>query len=108
MSDINCPYCGKGQEINHDDGVGYSEDEIHQQECCDCEKVFCFTTSVHFYYDARKADCLNGESHNYKKTATCPSWWSKMECRDCGDRREPTEQERIDLGIPDIPSRYLS
>ena len=24
-SDVECPYCGAEQEINHDDGYGYDE-----------------------------------------------------------------------------------
>ena len=55
MSDIDCPYCGKGQDINHDDGYGYEEDEIFEQECSGCDKVFVFTTSIDFYYEAEKA-----------------------------------------------------
>jgi len=30
---VNCPYCGAEQEICHDDGYGYEEDVLHQQEC---------------------------------------------------------------------------
>jgi len=29
MDDVDCPYCGESQEICHDDGFGYSEDEDH-------------------------------------------------------------------------------
>ena len=29
MSDMQCPYCGADQEVCHDDGAGYSEDERH-------------------------------------------------------------------------------
>jgi len=62
--DVECPYCGKPQEINHDDGYGYEEDEPHNQECGDCGKVFAFTTSISFYYDAYQADCLNDGEHD--------------------------------------------
>jgi glutaredoxin len=31
--DIECPYCEKQQEIDHDDGYGYDEDQAHKQTC---------------------------------------------------------------------------
>lgn len=48
---VKCPYCNKSQKINHDDGYGYEEDRIHQQECDSCDKTFIYTTSIVFYYD---------------------------------------------------------
>jgi hypothetical protein len=66
MSDINCPYCDAGLDICHDDGFGYDEDRRHEMECWKCRKNFVFTTSIHFYYEAEKADCLNGEPHKLK------------------------------------------
>jgi len=93
MSEVQCPYCETGQEINHDDGYGYDEDEIYEQECGDCEKVFAYTTSIHFHYEAAKADCLNDGEHRYKRSITHPVEFTKMVCRDCGDYRRPTEDE---------------
>ena len=29
--DVDCPYCGHPQDINHDDGYGYEEVVLHQQ-----------------------------------------------------------------------------
>jgi len=52
VSDIECPYCGSSQEINHDDGYGYEEDEEFEQECSDCDKKFIFTTSISFNYES--------------------------------------------------------
>ena len=92
MSDIECPYCGVMQEICHDDGYGYAEDETFQQEC-DCGKIFTFTTSISFYYDAKKADCLNGGEHDYKPTVTSPKEYTMMRCEDCVCERTPTEAE---------------
>lgn len=63
---IQCPYCKTSQEINHDDGYGYTEDDAHQQECVGCEKTFIFFTSISFSYRVIKADCLNGAYHDYK------------------------------------------
>lgn len=30
-NDVECPYCGAEQEINHDDGQGYDEGVLHRQ-----------------------------------------------------------------------------
>ena len=86
--DVSCPYCGAGQEICHDDGQGYEESELHQQECSGCEKVFVFTTSISFYYSARKADCLNGGNHKMKPVRAFPLLWRDWaRCTDCGEER---------------------
>lgn len=97
--DLNCPYCDEELEINHDDGFGYEEDTKHEMECDKCEKRFVFTTSISFYYEADKADCLNGKSHKYELTYTSPREFSKMRCKYCDDERELTEKERVDFGI---------
>lgn len=85
--DTNCPYCGADVEINHDDGYGYSEDELHQQECGDCGKTFTYTTMINFRYRPRKADCLNGGEHDYRKTVTCPPEFARLRCKMCDDER---------------------
>jgi len=97
MSDIECPYCGSEQEINHDDGFGYEEDVVHEQECNSCEKTFVFTTSIHFYYTASKADCLNGSEHRFKATMTVPRKYTRMRCKDCDCERKPTDAEMKDI-----------
>ena len=33
MKDVDCPYCKAEQDINHDDGYGYEEDGMYEQEC---------------------------------------------------------------------------
>jgi hypothetical protein len=95
MSDIECPYCGSGQDINHDDGQGYKEDTLHEQECNTCNKTFTFYTHISFFYTAYQADCLNGSEHKYKLTKTWPKEFSRMQCEDCEHERELTEEERI-------------
>lgn len=72
MHDIECPYCGTPQEINHDDGYGYEEDKRHEQQCGRCEKHFVFTTSIHFSYEAEKAPCLNEGSHDMRPVTHYP------------------------------------
>ncbi len=101
MKDVNCPYCDYAQDINHDDGYGYSEDEIHMQECDSCEKTFTYQTSITYNYYSDKADCLNGSEHDYKPTYTCPKEYTMMRCSMCGEEREPTKEERIKNSIPD-------
>lgn len=86
-NDINCPYCEAHQDINHDDGYGYDQDEIHQQECSECEKTFTFTTSIIYHYDVEQADCLNGGEHDYKPIRGCPEEYfkDKYRCTMCGE-----------------------
>lgn len=99
MSDLECPYCEKEQEVCHDDGFGFAEDERHEQECSDCGKTFVFTTSISFYYEPYKADCLNGSDHALKMNACCPREYSEMVCADCDFRRKPTGAEFASAGI---------
>jgi hypothetical protein len=51
MSEVDCPYCKHNQEINHDDGYGYDEDNDHEQYCSNCGKYFRYTTHIIFHYD---------------------------------------------------------
>lgn len=97
MSDVKCPYCGEYQEINHDDGYGYEEDVIFNQQCDDCDKIFVYTTIMSFSHDAEKADCLNGSDHNWKEQITSPKQYTKMYCTMCGETRNPTDSEMEEI-----------
>ncbi len=97
--DVECPYCGEGQEINHDDGYGYDEDERHEQQCSDCDKYFTFTTSISYYYEADKADCLNDADHVLEMSKAYPREYSDMRCRDCEFHRKATPDEFAAAGI---------
>jgi Zn ribbon nucleic-acid-binding protein len=98
MSDTTCPYCNNEVEINHDDGYGYEENELHQQECSNCGKTFTYTTSIILHHQTYKADCLNEDGeHKFKPTITFPRIFTKMECTDCGERRDPTEEEWVKI-----------
>lgn len=101
MSDVECPYCGKEQEICHDDGYGYEEDARHEQYCGNCRKEFVFTTSIIFYYEAYKADCLNDGNHKLNPSHTLPKWATKMVCDDCDYERPPTPEEKKTHNIPE-------
>lgn len=87
MDNVECPYCESEEEINHDDGYGYEEDRVFNQQCGNCEKYFVFTTSISFYYEAEKAACLNGAEHDYKKTATHPAEWARLRCTVCSHEK---------------------
>ena len=92
--DLICPYCEKELDINHDDGFGYEEEVKHEIQCPHCQKKFVFETSVSFYFESEKADCLNDGKHDYKITHTHPQEFSEMKCSICGLRRELTNKER--------------
>ena len=92
MSDLNCPYCNAEIEICHDDGFGYEEDIKHQQECYECEKTFTFTTSISFYYEPEKADCLNDGEHDYEVTRHFPERYRRLRCTMC-DHEKPLDTE---------------
>ena len=49
MADMACPYCGSEQEVCHDDGAGYAEDETHQHTCSSCGHI------EHLFGDAPSA-----------------------------------------------------
>lgn len=105
--DVECPYCEKWNDICHDDGFGYAEDTNHQMDCEHCGKTFVFTTSISYYYEAAKADCLNDGEHNYQFTRTYPKEFSEMRCWDCGCKRPLTEEERIKFDVGKIED-YLN
>jgi hypothetical protein len=82
-----CPYCDAEVEINHDDGYGYEEGDIHQQECGNCGKNFIYLTTIRINHELHQADCLNGAEHNYNKTHTIPEKFSRVVCKYCGDEK---------------------
>jgi hypothetical protein len=94
--DLECPYCGESNEVCHDDGFGYSEDEAHEMECESCGKNFVFYTSISFSYSPQKADCLNGAAHRFSEwrklwgTADGNALWRRV-CPDCGRGEERRE-----------------
>ena len=97
--DIECPYCGKEQDIDHDDGYGYEEGTLHHQECCSCGKVFGYYTEISFNYEVKKCSCLNGGKHKWKLSDTIPKKYSKMVCSECDEERDLTEEEKIKYKI---------
>lgn len=99
MSDMNCPYCEADQEVCHDDGAGYTEDEAHQHTCSECDKTFVFSTRISFDFTPSKADCLNGAPHVLTMTSTYPRQYSRMRCAACAYEHHPTPEEFTAAGI---------
>ncbi len=84
MNQLECPYCGKDMDDPDDKG---ESGMLHEHECPHCEKYFVFEVEYNPSYSSRKADCLNGGEHDYKKTATFPEIYARMRCRMCGDEK---------------------
>lgn len=59
----------------------------YAHECQSCEKNFVFEVEYSRDYSAKKADCLNGAEHDYKKTATCPAEYAGLRCKMCGHEK---------------------
>ncbi len=98
--DVECPYCKAELEIDHDDGYGFEEDEMHFQGCRKCEKTFSYTTSIHYYYEVEKAPCVNGdEPHDWGKVYTSRDDYFLYRCHKCGetDWRKNNEQNNDNL-----------
>lgn len=93
MADLQCPYCDADQSVCHDDGAGYSECESHEMTCKACDKHFVFQTSISYYYEPFKADCLNGSEHRYAMTKTWPKHAARWRCQDCDHEKALTESE---------------
>ena len=76
MSDVTCPYCGEPQDINHDDGHGYEEDQEHEQHCS-CGQIFKFTTSICYRYEVQ---CQSGD-HDMEPFGF--KWPGMYQCKNC-------------------------
>ena len=50
--------------------------------------------SISYDFDTKKADCLNGGKHTWKLQEGSPKCLMKMECTQCHEIRDPTEEER--------------
>lgn len=104
MNEPKCPYCNTEIDIDHSDGHGISEGELHEQQCDACEAYFVFQTTISFSYKTKRADCLNGAKHPMKFTNTFPRKMTEMECVACGFRRPMTQHERAELELASTSS----
>jgi len=87
MYDIKCPYCNEEEEINHDDGYGYEEGKLFEQECGSCEMVFLYSTHISFDHDAYKAPCKNGKPHKWEPCCGYPKGYmeNRHRCSYCDE-----------------------
>ena len=87
LYDLECPYCDAKLEVCHDDGFGYEEGKRHEMQCGKCDKNFVFETSISFYYEPSKADCLNDEPHDLEAGSTSAynmkHWPDHVRCKKC-------------------------
>ena len=92
MSDLNCPYCGHDQDVNHDDGFGYDEGKKHEMQCYECDKHFIFETEIYFDYVPEKAECLNGGKHDIveKVRETSFETITHIHCTTCDGMKKTT------------------
>lgn len=90
-NDLQCPYCGADQEVNHDDGAGYDESKLHEQDCKDCGKTY-KSGRISFDYTPGKADCLNGAEHRLKSQVMASHAFANG-CKDCDYERQATDEE---------------
>ena len=94
---LECPYCGAEKYVDYGDGHGCSDGEVYEDECNECGKAFLFTTSISRHHFSEKADCLNDGEHVFEALFLFPTKCSKMRCKTCGEKREPTTQEWLDI-----------
>lgn len=99
MYEIECPYCGKINEVSCEH-LDFRDGETSYLECRECGKQFIAVTDVQITFDSHKADCLNDGEHKWKPTITAPRAFTRMRCECCGQEREPTEDERKQYEIP--------
>ena len=93
--DTYCPYCDEGVNIDHDDGYGYDEDVMFQQECGSCGKTFAYTSSMSWNYDPVKAPCMNGGEHKWRAMSGHPKehFASRERCEYCDEERRVTPKD---------------
>jgi hypothetical protein len=86
MPDFDCPYCDAPFEVCHDDGHGYDEDRLHEDECGACGKKFVFRTYISIDHFPEKADCLNGAPHQMEAVTYAPKGLYEhwFRCATCG------------------------
>ncbi len=92
--DIQCPYCDGW--LSHDDEQN-EPDVTHQRQCRHCEKNFIFYIEYYPSFREHKADCLNGEPHDWEdlRISEYDKEWYEMhrQCKSC-DLREYKLAER--------------
>ena len=101
MSAVECPYCEAEFEVCQDEGFACKDSEDYDLACIYCEKTFIITPCVSYSFDARKANCKNGEAeHKIKDKIGHPrEFYIGMKyCTDCGEEFNTKKEER-ELGV---------
>ena len=107
MTDIECPYCGNENDIDHDGEYGYEVDEIFKQECSECYEIFMFYTTISFSYDVHKSPpCVEDDdkhdmqpndfmiNYGYKDAKRCAHEYCDYEDKGIWtDHNQPTKEE---------------
>lgn len=90
MDKVTCPYCDKECEVDHDDGANYEEDNLTEQQCEHCEKMFFISTSVLYHHTGSIAPCLNGEEHDWQDMNGHPKEYfeGKKRCSYCDEEKD--------------------
>jgi hypothetical protein len=111
MDEVECPYCDKSFEVQHDDGQHYSDGESESDYCPHCDKQVMIYSSCSWYHEASKADCLNDISdHNWSEwskhhpTDDFTKWFATRYCQDCNEN----EQGKLDVTDDDDEQRRLN
>lgn len=66
---IECPYCDKENEPPDD---CHEQDVTYEADCSACGKYFSATVSYIAYWTGKKAPCMNGGPHVWKKQKGFP------------------------------------
>ena len=101
MSTVTCPYCEAELGVCQDDGFCVEDSTDYDMECEHCDKTFIITPCISWSFDARKADCKNGDAeHKLEDKIGYPeAYYVGIKCcTDCGESFSTKEEER-DLAI---------
>ena len=92
MNDLQCPYCDEEIEITNE---GYEQDEQVEMDCPYCERSYIMTVQYDVSYTPYKADCLNGEPHDWKEIHGSPREYfiNKRRCSICSREKEVKNNE---------------
>lgn len=103
LSDIYCPYCGYGQDVDI-----YYDLDFNVTDCGQCGKDFVFSAKeiirdnkvIESLYYPKKADCLNGGTHNSFGVIDIDKDYPKINhvrCSVCGtESHEGVDQVAVD------------
>lgn len=103
---IECPYCEA--ELDDPDDC-HKTDETYQHQCSNCDKYFVFTLdyTVNYYID--KADCLNGEQHDWQRINGWPKmlFAGKRRCSMCDEQRDGFLDDQDIKDLTEVDERDL-